>query len=291
MKEIQFNKYRKASFFFSGALFLLSIILIAFKGFNLSIDFTGGMVIEFAQSGEEVTAPQTREVLKALKLDDYSVQMTENKVTIIKVGVKPSENKDLSVFTGLIKNAISQKFTKTDINFLKIDFVSPQIGKELTFKAIIAVLVSLIGVLLYVSVRFELRYSLGAILALIHDIFITLGFISLVSLSFDVSTIAAVLTVVGYSINDSVVVFDRIREIFKLNPKMKNESAVQHSLNVMLSRTIITSFTTLIAILSIILIGGEILRPFASIMFFGIIIGTFSSIFIAPCFLHARKSS
>jgi preprotein translocase SecF subunit len=242
--------------------------------------------MEFKQSGEVVDAPEVRSILKNLKIQDYSVQKTDDGITIIQIGTKQKEN-----YLGAIeriKTILNSTFTKTDIEFIKVDFVSPKIGKELAFKGFIAVLVSLIVVLLYISVRFELVYSLGAIIALIHDIILTFGFISALYLPFDISTIAAILTVVGYSINDSVVIFDRIRENFK-TMKGENATIIEASLNATLTRTLITSFTTLIAILSIILVGGAILRPFAMVIFFGIIIGTLSSIFIAPALIFKRK--
>ena len=289
MQNIQFNKYRGFSFIVSAILVAIAGLLMIFKGFNFSIDFTGGAVIEFSSQGEEITEIQTRSLLKNLNIKDYSVQKTKEGIMIIKLGIKPSEASNFSFVINLIKNSLSANFPKTDINFLKIDFVSPQIGEELAFKAFMAVLISLIGVLFYVSVRFELKYSLGAILALIHDATLTLGFISLFSIPFDIATIAAILTVVGYSINDSVVIFDRIREMFKIHQKMEAKKIIELSLNSTLSRTIITSFTTLIAILAIILIGGEILRQFAVVIFFGIMVGTISSIFIAPCFVFQKQ--
>ena len=289
MREIQFNKYKTQGFFVSAALILLSFVFIFTKGFNLSIDFTGGIIIEFTQKGEEISANQTREALKELSVQDYTVQKTEDGITLIKIGTKV-QGEDYAPLVQRVKERLGLKFTKTDIEFIKIDFVSPQIGKELAFKAFLAVLFSLLAVLLYISIRFELRYSLGAIFALVHDVTLTIGFISLFSLPVDVSTIAAILTVVGYSINDSVVIFDRIRENFKLNKTQTNAHVIQASLNATLSRTIITSLTTLIAILAIILIGGSILRPFATIIFFGIFVGTLSSIFIAPCLLYNRKT-
>jgi len=287
MRSIPFNKYRKLGIFSSAFVILFSILVVIVNGFNFSIDFTGGIVLEFKQKGDEVTPAEVRESLKNLRLQDYSVQSSAD-VIIVRIGLK---NQTEAVnLVQKIKDRLVYDFENTALEFIKIDFVSPQISKELGAKAVFAVLISLISILLYIGIRFELRYSLGAILALLHDVILTLGFISIFSLSFDISTIAAILTVVGYSINDSVVIFDRIRENFKLSSKnTSNGAVIEKSLNAILSRTIITSATTLIAIFAIILIGGSILRPFALIIFFGIFVGTVSSIFIAPMPLYNKK--
>lgn len=287
MKHIPFNKYRKLSILTSSVLILFSILVVIVNGFNFSIDFTGGIVLEFKQKGDEVSVAQVRSSLAKLKIEDYSVQSSEG-VTIIRMGIK-NQNDSVSIVQR-VKDRIVYDFERTNIEFIKIDFVSPQISKELGAKAVFAVFISLVSILLYIGIRFELRYSIGAILALLHDVILTLGFISLFSISFDISTIAAILTVVGYSINDSVVIFDRIRENFKISQKhIKPAAIIEKSLNATLSRTIITSLTTLIAILAIILIGGSILRPFALIIFFGIFVGTISSIFISPIVLYKVK--
>lgn len=291
MKKIEFNKYRNLCLYTSLILALLSIAIAVFRGFNFSIDFTGGIAMEFTQNGKEVTAEKVRDILKEAKIQDFTVQQTkEGKTIIVKVGTKNSSKESYFSITQNIQSVILNSFTKTDIEFLKVDFVSPQIGKELITKAIIAVLSSLMAVLIYIGIRFEIRYSFGAILALLHDVALTVGFISLLDLPFDVSIIAAILTVIGYSINDSVVIFDRIRENFRLKTKEAPGVIIEMSLNATLSRTIITSFTTLIALLAIILLGGEILRPFAMIIFFGVSVGTLSSVFIAPLFLYNRSS-
>jgi preprotein translocase subunit SecF len=291
MEEKSFTIYRKVVLAISTTLLLLTFILAVFKGFNFSIDFTGGIVAEFSQEGKEITAQNVRNALKEEGFQDFTVQtLPEKKNIIITMGKGESPSTDFSFITDTLKKTILNTFTKTDIEFLKIDFVSPQIGKELIFKAIMAIFASLLAVLLYISIRFEIRYSIGAVIALLHDVILSIGFISLFSLPVDVSTIAAILTIVGYSINDSVVIFDRIRENAKLNQSWPNTKLIFVSIKATLSRTIITSFTTLLAVLAIILLGGETLRPFALIIFFGIFVGTLSSIFIAPIFLYNRKT-
>lgn len=287
MRNIPFNKYRKFGIFTSAFLILFSVLIVLVNGFNFSIDFTGGIVMEFKQKGDEVTPASVRESLKNLRIQDYSVQSSGD-IMIVRIGLK--DQTEAGNLVQKVKDRLIYDFEKTALEFIKIDFVSPQISKELGAKAVFAVLISLISILLYIGMRFELRYSIGAILALLHDVILTLGFISVFSLSFDISTIAAILTVVGYSINDSVVIFDRIRENFKLSQKNLSCAAIiEKSLNATLSRTIITSATTLIAIFAIILIGGSILRPFALIIFFGIFVGTVSSLFIAPITLFNKK--
>lgn len=288
MKEVKFNQLRYPFFFLSGIFILISLTFIIFKGFNFGIDFTGGIVIEFNAKGKEIEAGEVRSILKNLKIQDYSVQKAENKEFIIKIGAK-NKGEDYSGIVQTVKERVVSFFPKTDIEFTKIDFVSPQIGVELAWKALLSICIAFIAVLFYIAIRFELRYSVGGIIALIHDILLTFGFISIFSIPFDISTIAAILTVIGYSINDSVVVFDRIRENFTIM-KEKSANIIQTSLNAMLARTIITSVTTLIAILAIIIIGGSILRPFALIVFFGIFVGTASSIFIAPMMLYGKKT-
>jgi preprotein translocase subunit SecF len=288
MKEIKFNNWRKSAFIFSTILVIGSFISIAFKGFNFSIDFTGGVLIELSQSGEEVSTQNIRETIKDLKINDFSVQRTEDGLILIKIGKKNEEN--YLVLSNLLQQTLNSKFLKTDIELIKIDFVSPSIGKELALKVIISVLISLVAILLYIGIRFQLRYSIGGVAALTHDIFITMGFISLFQIPFDLTIIAAILTVLGYSINDSVVIFDRLRESFQMIKNKTNAEIIQIALNKTLSRTLITAFTTLIAILAIILIGGSILKPFALVIFFGISIGTFSSIFISPIFLYKKTN-
>jgi preprotein translocase SecF subunit len=287
MKALPFNKWRKYGVFIFTFFTVLSIICIAVKGFNFSIDFTGGVIFEFKQSGEEINTAEVRNAIKLIGINDFSVQTTTDGITIIKIGGKSDGN--LVNLPELIRQTLSTQFANTNIEVIKTDFVSPTIGKELAFKVLIAVLVSLVAILLYIGVRFELRYSVGGILSSVQDVIITIGFISLFAIPFDITTIAAILTVLGYSINDSVVIFDRIRDNFKVFSNKNNDFIIENALNKTLSRTITTSFTTLLAIFAIILIGGSILRPFALIIFFGIFVGTLSSIFIAPTFLYNRK--
>lgn len=292
MEEKKFSFYRKTALVTSATLFFLTFIFAVTKGFNLSIDFTGGVVAEFSQTGQEVTAQNVRSALKQNGFQDFTVRtLTEKNNIIITAGKGENAGDNFSFITESIKKIILDTFTKTDVEFLKIDFVSPQIGKEMIIKAIIAILASLMAVLIYIGIRFEIRYSLGAVIALIHDVILSIGFISLFALPVDISTIAAILTIIGYSINDSVVIFDRIRENIKINPRLGNAELIFLSIKSTLSRTIITSFTTLLAVLAIILLGGEALRPFALTIFFGIFIGTLSSIFIAPIFLYKKANN
>ncbi len=276
-KNINFvSKFKNANII-SIILFVLSVILITFKGLNYGIDFKGGTLIEL-RTDKSINASSIRDVLKTLNLGDINVKKFGKEGDyLIKVEQKNTNNNDL---IPKIKKKLSDNLN-AEINFRRIENVGPKVSSELLESSVIAISLALAAMLFYIWVRFEWQFSVGSIIALFHDVIITLGVFSILSLEINLSIIAAVLTIVGYSMNDTVVIYDRIREnLFKYN-RISFSDTANLSINETLSRTIITSFTTLLALFSIYILGGEILRGFSFAMILGVIIGTYSSIFVA----------
>jgi preprotein translocase SecF subunit len=278
------SKFRHANIF-SIIVFLLSIILISFKGLNYGIDFKGGTLIELRSSNTEVYA--IRDVLKNMDLGDVNVKKFGKEGDfLIKIEQKDGSNELIPN----IKKNLSDSLN-SDINFRRVENVGPKISAELLQSGIIAISLSLAAMLFYIWVRFEWQFSIGSIIALFHDVIITLGIFSLLSLEINLSIIAAVLTIVGYSMNDTVVIYDRIRENLGKYHKLNISDIANLSINETLARTIITSVTTLLALFSIFILGGEILRGFSFAMILGVFIGTYSSIFVASPILKYFKVS
>ena len=278
------SKFRHANIF-SIIVFLLSIILISFKGLNYGIDFKGGTLIELRSSNTEVYA--IRDVLKNMDLGDVNVKkLGKEGDFLIKIEQKDGSNELIPN----IKKNLSDSLN-SDINFRRVENVGPKISAELLQSGIIAISLSLAAMLFYIWVRFEWQFSIGSIIALFHDVIITLGIFSLLSLEINLSIIAAVLTIVGYSMNDTVVIYDRIRENLGKYHKLNISDIANLSINETLARTIITSVTTLLALFSIFILGGEILRGFSFAMILGVFIGTYSSIFVASPILKYFKVS
>ncbi len=277
-KNIKFNRFYKIFNIASSILVVLSLILLIFKGLNFGIDFKGGTLIEIRTSDETVNISKLRSAFNSLDLGDVSVKNFGKKNDYI---VK-FEKKNLNdpKFISNLKLKLSDKIGET-FDFRRVENVGPKVSAELLKSGIIAISLSLAAMLFYIWIRFEWQFSLGAIIALFHDVFITLGLFSLFSLEINLSIIAAVLTIVGYSMNDTVVIYDRVRENLKKYIDVKIFDITNTSINETLSRTLITSVTTLLALLSIYLFGGEILKGFSLAMIFGVIIGTYSSIYIA----------
>lgn len=291
--HINFVKYFKISTIASLCFVVFSIGILCARGLNLSIDFTGGILLEcFENGGEGIAVEDMRTSVSKVIQHDFSVQAIQNQDTskqgfLIKIGFDKNANSD--AIANQVKDTIIQSFPKTDIVFNKVDYVSPQIGSDMAFKALLAVLTSILAIVLYVAIRFDYKYAVGGTIALLHDAVLTLGFASLFSIPFDMSSVAAILTVLGYSINDSVVIYDRIRGIYKKEPKISRKNAINQGLNATLSRTTLTVVTVLLAVLAIILFGGSVIRSFAIITFFGVVVGTFSSIFISASALLLFK--
>ena len=277
MKNIQFNKYYKLFTLISSGLAIISILLLIFKGLNFGIDFKGGTLIELRAIDKQINISSLRSSFSKMNLGDVAIKnFGEDYDFLIKFEKKGPE-KDL------IQNI------KKDLNasigsgyeIRRVENVGPKVSAELLKGGLIAIAVSLGAMLFYIWIRFEWQFSIGAILALFHDVLITMGIFSLIGLEVNLSIVAAILTIVGYSMNDTVVIFDRVRENLKKHIDLKIFDLTNLSINETLSRTIITSVTTLLALLSIFLFGGEILNGFSFAMILGVILGTYSSIFIA----------
>ena len=287
-QKINFASYFSKANLLSIILIILSFLIIIFKGLNYGIDFKGGTLIELRSEKKDINISEIRSSLNLMKLGDVSVKEFGKKGDfLIKVEEKFNDNKEVSE---KIKTNLQQSLN-TEIDFRRVENVGPKVSQELLKNGIIAISLSLTAMLFYIWIRFEWQFSLGSILALFHDVIITIGIFSLLSFEINLSIIAAVLTIVGYSMNDTVVIYDRIREnLFKFNNIHISEIA-NISINETLSRTIITSITTLLALLSIYLLGGEILRGFSFAMILGVIIGTYSSMFVASPVLKFLKVS
>jgi len=276
--EINFNKYFKIFNIFSGSLILISIFLLLFKGLNYGVDFKGGTLIELRATDQQITIFQLRKSFLNMNLGDVNVkEFGKNNDFLIKFEKKENDNKNL---ISEIKENLN-KSIGPGYNFRRVENVGPKVSAELLKSGVIAICLSLVAMLIYIWIRFEWQFSLGAILALFHDVILTLGIFSLFSFEINLSIVAAVLTIVGYSMNDTVVIFDRVRENLKKFSDIKIFDLTNKSINETLSRTIITSVTTLLALVSIYIFGGHILKGFSLAMILGVIFGTYSSIYIA----------
>jgi len=278
------SKFKNANIL-SIFLFFISVLLIAFKGLNYGIDFKGGTLIELRSNNIE--ASSIRDVLKNMDLGDVNVKKFGKEGDfLIKVEQKDDNNKLIPE----IKKKLSDNLN-SEVNFRRVENVGPKVSAELLQSGIIAISLSLAAMLFYIWVRFEWQFSIGSIIALFHDVIITLGIFSILSLEINLSIIAAVLTIVGYSMNDTVVIYDRIRENLGKFHKLNISDIANLSINETLARTIITSVTTLLALFSIFILGGEILKGFSFAMILGVLIGTYSSIFVASPILKYFKVS
>ena len=287
MREISFNKFYKSFNILSIVLIVTSLILLAFKGLNYGVDFKGGTLIELRTDLNSANIKKIRDNFNQLNLGDVSVKNFGNDTDFIIKFEKQNSNDPK--FIDNIKTKLSGSIGTVD--FRRVENVGPKVSAELLQSGIIAIALSLAAMLLYIWIRFEWQFSLGAIVALFHDVIITLGGFSLFSLEINLSIVAAVLTIVGYSMNDTVVIFDRVRENLRKFSDIKIFELTNISINQTLSRTIITSATTLLALLSIFIFGGEILKGFSLAMILGVIFGTYSSIYIANPILVVLKVS
>ena len=280
------SKFSKANIL-SSIFFILSLFFIFIKGLNYGIDFKGGTLIEL-RTDISINASDIRDSLKSMELGDVNVKkFGKDGDFLIKVEQKIINN---SEFIPSIKKTLIDNLN-TEIDFRRVENVGPKVSSELLESSVIAITLALGAMLFYIWIRFEWQFSLGSIIALLHDVIITLGIFSILSLEINLSIIAAVLTIVGYSMNDTVVIYDRIRENLLKYTKISISDVSNLSINETLSRTIITSVTTLLALCSIFILGGEILRGFSFAMILGVIIGTYSSIFVASPILRFFKVS
>ena len=283
---IAFNRYYNKFNILSITLVVISLLFLIFKGLNFGIDFKGGTLIELRSTDSKINVSSLRDSLNQMNLGDVSVKNFGNQSDFL-IKFEINENKDV---IEQIKINLDKSFGN-NFNFRRVENVGPKVSSELLKSGIIAISVSLVLMLIYIWIRFEWQFSLGAISALFHDVIVTLGLFSLLGLEINLSIIAAVLTIVGYSMNDTVVIFDRVRENLKRYSDIKIYELTNISINETLSRTLITSITTLLALLSIFFFGGEVLKGFSLAMIFGVIFGTYSSIYIANTILVRLRVS
>ena len=286
IKNIKFTSFYKKSNILSIVLIFLSIIIILFKGLNLGVDFKGGTLIELRTENMNVNISEIRQSFLKMNLGDVTVKKF-GKVNDYLVKIEITKSND----NNFIKN-INEKLSAdlgSNVNFRRVENVGPKVSVELLKAGLLAICLSLAAMLIYIWIRFEWQFSLAAIAAIIHDVIITLGIFSFLSYEVNLSIVAAVLTIVGYSMNDTVVIFDRMRENLRKYSKVLIGDISDLSTNDTLSRTLITSVTTLLALISIFLFGGSILKGFAFAMIIGVIIGTYSSIFVATPILNYLK--
>ena len=282
-----FNKYYNLSNIISLILFIVSIFFLTFKGLNYGVDFKGGTLIELRSDNTNYKTEDIRGAFNKLNLDDLSVKKFGTEGDYVIKFKRPDLNEP--DFIKNLKNDLDNYLE--DYSFRRVENVGPKVSAELLQDGVTAIAIALAAMLIYIWFRFEWQFSIGAIVAIFHDVIITLGIFSLLSLEINLSIVAAVLTIVGYSMNDTVVIFDRVRENLKKYADIKIFDLTNLSINETLSRTLITSVTTLLALLSIFFFGGEILKGFSFAMILGVILGTYSSIFIAnPVLVYFKVS-
>ena len=284
--DIKFMKIKRLTLFISSFLFLLSLFSIFTKGLNLGIDFTGGSLIE-VRFKENISLNNLRTKMNKLNLGEIQLQTIGNENDVViraqdKINDASTQTKTIEV----IKNSLKDK----SVDYRRTEFVGPKVGGELVNAGIIAVIFSLIGILFYIWLRFQWNFAIGAIIALIHDVILTLGFFSVLQLEFNLATVAAVLTIAGYSINDTVVIYDRIRETMRKYKQITFDEIINLSLNGTLSRTLMTSLTTLLALMALFIFGGVVISSFIIALIWGVIIGTYSSLYVASPLLIFLKT-
>jgi len=276
--KIDFMGKRKLAMLLSLLLISVAVFSIVTRGLNFGIDFTGGTLVEVGYK-TAIEPSQVRSVLVDAGYNDVTVQSFGTSRDLL-IRLAPRESMSSAEVSSGLLEVLHQKYPD-QVEMRRVEFVGPQVGDELTEDGGLAMLYALIGILIYVMFRFEKRFSVGAVLALVHDVTLTIGFFALLQIEFDLSVLAAVLAVIGYSLNDTIVVFDRIRENFRKMRKGTPTMIMNTSINQTLSRTLITSLTTLLVLLALFVFGGEIIHGFATALIVGIVIGTYSSIYIA----------
>ena len=276
---IDFVSKRKYAMIFSAILLIVSIASIGFQGLKFGIDFTGGTLIEV---GYDKTADleDIRSKLESANYSGTNVQYFGSNTEVL-IQLEPQAVTSAKLSSSIIR------MLGEDVDVRRVEFVGPKVGEELTNDGGLAMLYALIGILIYVAFRFEYRFALGSIAALVHDVIITLGVFSLLQIEFDLTVLAAILAVIGYSLNDTIVVFDRIRENFLATRHIEPKPIINEALNQTLARTLMTSFTTLIVLLALFYLGGEVIHSFAGALLIGVIIGTYSSIYVASSMILA----
>lgn len=275
---ISFMKWRKLAVVFSAILMIASVVMVSTKGLNLGLDFTGGTVIEVGFS-QEADLKKVRTILKGNGFDDAIVQSFGSPRDVLIRLAPRNDVKAETIGTQVLEvlNANSDQ----EVKMRRIEFVGPKVGDELAEKGGLAMIAALICIMIYVALRFEWRFALGAVTALAHDVFLTIGLFSLLQLEFDLTVLAAILAVIGYSLNDTIVVSDRIRENFRKLRTGSPSEVIDISLTQTMSRTLITSLTTIIVLFALFFKGGALIHGFATALLFGVFIGTYSSIYVA----------
>ena len=290
--NIQFIKLKKLAFSFSLSLSILSILAVIFIGLNFGIDFKGGILIE-VRTSDNISIADIRSNISDLDIGEISIQeFGVNTDYLIRVERQKGEDDAQQKAVELIKNNLSTTFLDK-IEYRRLEFVGPTVSKDLVFDGVMAIICAITAMLAYIWFRFELPFAIGAIIALVHNIILTMGVFALLGLEFNLATVAAILLIIGYSMNDTVVVYDRIRENLRKFKKMNLIELLDKSINQTLTRTINTTVTTILALGALYIIGGQIIADFAFAMLWGIIVGTYSSIFIAATiliYLNVRKS-
>jgi preprotein translocase subunit SecF len=284
--KFDFISLGKISYAISIVLTVFSIVWVALFKLNFGIDFRGGINIE-VKSNSNIEIAKMRESLNGLDVGEIVIQSIGQD----EISIKISTNKDQEVDSVIesVKGCLTKHFPENIIEYRKIDFVGPQVGRQLIFSGAQSIIFAFLAIMVYVWVRFEWQFGVGVVLSLVHDAILCIGFMSLTRLDFSLSSVAAILTVIGYSVNDSVVIYDRIRENIRKYKQKTIPEIINISINETLSRTTLTVFTTLIANLALIVYGGEAIRSFSVLVFFGIIAGTYSSIFVSAPILTLFK--
>ena len=275
-KMINFTGVRKPAIILSTLLILISIGSLIFKGLNLGVDFTGGTVIEVGYP-DVADVKKIRNLLKDAKFDASVQHFGTAKDVLIRIA--PQDGEDKAKVGDKVVAVL--KGENSGIEMRRVEFVGPQIGDELRDDGGTAMLLALAGILIYVTLRFEFRFSVGAIIALVHDVIITVGIFSVTQIEFDLTILAAILAIIGYSLNDTIVVFDRVRENYLKLRKTSSEESINISINQTLSRTIVTSLTTLLVLIALYVFGGKVIHGFSLAMIIGVVVGTYSSIYVA----------
>jgi preprotein translocase SecF subunit len=287
--RIPFVRYQFWAYAFTGMIFALTLILLPTKGLNFGIDFRGGILIEVGMPGTTADLAAMRATLGSLGLGEVALQeFGEPTDILIRIERQEGGEEGQRVAVDQVRGALTAVFGE-DISYRRVEFVGPKVSADLLWSGVQASAYALIGILVYLWFRFEWQYAVGAMLATFHDAFTTLGVFSLTGLEFNLTTVAAILTIIGYSVNDTVVIYDRVRENLRKYKTMPLQDLIDRSVNETLARTVMTSLTTLLAILALVIFGGPVIRGFAIAMTWGVLIGTYSSVYVAaPMVLHLR---
>ena len=285
--RIPFVRYRHWAYAFSGALVLLSLILLPTKGLNFGIDFRGGILVEVGMPGAAADLGAMRSTLQDLDLGEIALQEFGGPANVlIRVERQAGGEQGQLAAVTKVKAALAERFGQ-DVSYRRVEFVGPKVSEDLLWAGTQATVYALVAILAYVWFRFEWQFAVGAVVALIHDAVTTLGLFSLFGLEFNLATIAAILTIIGYSINDTVVIYDRVRENLRRFKNMSLPELIDRSINETLARTVMTSLTTLLALVALVVAGGPVIRGFTIAMIWGVLIGTYSTVYVAaPMILH-----